>query len=80
MLNLLSTNQSHILEKFFVSFLFIRPRSLCLNNKHVHLRREIDHNLQLAANRLYITEITKTGPRMDPCGTPHRKSAEVENL
>ena len=45
-----------------------------------YLRREIDHNLQLVANRLYITEITKIDPRMDPCGTPHRKSAEVENL
>ena len=40
-----------------------------------HLRRETDHNLQLVAYRLYIQ-----GPRMDPCGTPHCKSAEVENL
>ena len=44
-----------------------------------HLRREIDHNLQLVAYRLSITEIKK-GPRMDPCGTPHRELAEVENL
>ena len=41
-----------------------------------HLRREIDHNLQLVAYRLYTTE----GTRMNPCGTPHRRSADVENL
>ena len=35
MVNLLSTNQSHILEKFFVCSLFICSRSLCWNNKHV---------------------------------------------
>ena len=35
MLNLLSTNQSHIFEKFFVSSSFICSRSLCWNNKHV---------------------------------------------
>ena len=42
-----------------------------------HLRKEIDHNPQLAAYRLYTNN---KGPRMDPCGTPHRRSAEVENL
>ena len=57
MLNLLSTTQSHILEKFLV-FLLLAPDLYVEITNMYHLRREKDHSLQLVAYHLYTTEIT----------------------
>ena len=58
MLNLSSLNQSQILEKFLLCSSLIRSRSVETTNM-CHLRREIDHDLQLVAFRLYAAEITE---------------------
>ena len=57
---LLSTNQSHISEKFLVSSSFTHSPDLYAEITNMyHLGREIDHNLQLVAYRLCRAEITK---------------------
>ena len=63
------------IEEVLTEFFLLVTSDLYVEITNIsHLRREIDHNLQFVAYRLYTTKI------MDLCGTPHCRSAEVENL
>ena len=79
MFNLLSTNQSHILEKFLVSSSFILSRSLCWNYKHVS-SAERNRSQSTACGMLFIYNRNNNGPIMDSCGTLHCKLSEVVNF
>ena len=76
MLNLLSTNESHILETFLVSFFLFAPDLYVEIINVYHLHREIDCSLW----HIKIHNTYNKGPRMDLCGTPHHRSVEVKNL
>ena len=79
MFNLLSTNQSHILEKFLVSSSFIHSRSICWNYKHVS-SAERNRSQSTACGMLFIYNRNNNGPIMDSCGTLHCKLSEVVNF
>ena len=71
--------QSHMLQKVSVRSLSIWSRYLCWYSKHVSpAYRNTPQSTACGISLIYSTN--NKGPRMDPCGTSHLNSANVENL